>query len=661
MHPKQSNPLGPILCALLFVISAAASIGFAENKTMWLDEMDISKFVSGWGSTHKNQSVEANPIRIGGKTFQRGIGTHAPCIFWIQLDGMASRFSAWVGVDDEVGQNPGSIEFMVVGDGKIVWKSGIMKAGDAARPVEIDLKKVKKLGLVVNEGKDGMNFDHADWADARLEYSGDAPIALAHIAPAPYILTPKPARTPRINGARVFGIRPGSPFLFTIPATGDRPIQFSEQGLPEGLSLNAETGRITGRLDKAGEYTAILTAVNALGKDSIPFKIVVGETIALTPPLGWNSWNCWGGAVDAEKIKSSAHAMVEKGLINHGWTYINIDDTWQGKRGGAFKAIEGNEKFTDMKGLCDYVHNLGLKIGIYSTPWITSYAGYIGGSSDSEDGSWSKEVKEGWKHGKYPFATHDARQWAAWGMDYLKYDWNPNDVPHVEEMAKALRASGRDIVYSLSNSAPFSLASEWVKLANCWRTTGDIVDTWASVSSIGFSQDRWTPYAGPGHWNDADMLVVGHVGWGPVLHPTRLTPDEQYSHISLWCLLTGPLLLGCDLAQLDAFTLSLLTNDEVLEVNQDPLGRQAGRIRQNEQMEIWSKPMSDGSKAVGLFNKSFLDDSEEEVAVLWTELGISGKQKIRDLWRQKDLGIYETRFSAKVPAHGVVLVKITAE
>ncbi len=356
--------------------------------------------------------------------------------------------------------------------------------------------------------------------------------------------------------------------------------------------------------------------------------------------------------------------MVDKGLVNHGWTYINIDDTWQGKRGGEFRGIQGNQKFPDMKGLCDFVHGLGLKIGIYSTPWITSYAGYIGGSSDLEEGNWAIEVQghqTGWKHGKFPFADNDAKQWAAWGMDYLKYDWNPNDVPHVTEMAKALRASGRDIVYSLSNSAPFELAGEWVKLAHCWRTTGDIVDTWASVSGIGFAQDRWNLYGGPGHWNDTDMLVVGHVGWGPALHPCNLTPDEQYTHISLWCLLASPLLIGCDLAQLDEFTLSLLTNDEVLEIDQDPLGKQARRIQSSEEFEIWARDLSDGSKAVGLFNKKFLSEEADEITVTWQQLGVSGSQKVRDLWRQKDLGDFDGKFTTKVPVHGVAMLKIASK
>jgi alpha-galactosidase len=190
---------------------------------------------------------------------------------------------------------------------------------------------------------------------------------------------------------------------------------------------------------------------------------------------------------------------------------------------------------------------------------------------------------------------------------------------------------------------------------NSWRTTGDITDTWASLSGIGFRQGGHEKYVGPGHFDDPDMLIVGKVGWGPNLRPTRLTPNEQYTHISLWCLLCSPLLIGCDMTQLDAFTLNLLTNDEVLEVNQDPLGRQASRVGKDGLLEVWAKDMEDGSKAVGLFNRS---EFEAPIKVAWQTLGIKGKQRVRDLWRQKDLGVFTDQFETKVPRHGVVLVRI---
>jgi alpha-galactosidase len=497
------------------------------------------------------------------------------------------------------------------------------------------------------------------------------------------ILTPPAPPTPRINGPAVFGARPRAPVLYSIPATGDRPMEFAAEGLPAGLKLDPATGRITGTLAKPGEHVVTLRAKNSLGSAERKFRIVVGDRIALTPPMGWSSWNCWGGAVSQEKVLGSARAMVEKGLRDHGWTYVNIDDGWQGMRGGPLRAIQPNSKFPDMKALADEVHALGLKFGIYSTPWRGTYEGHVGGSSDHEDGTYDwvkagdhneffrfgrdpatqgRRKMENWVIGRHSFAWQDARQWAEWGVDYLKYDWFPNDIPHVVEMADALRRTGRDIVYSLSNTGLYDHAAEYARFANLWRTTGDIRDTWQSVSTIGFLQDRWAGFTGPGHWADPDMLVVGLVGgWASKLHPTGLTPDEQYSHISLWCLLSAPLLIGCDIAQMDDFTLGLLTNDEVLAINQDSLGRQATQISNDGGKVVHAKTLEDGSTAVGLFNRG---DVEATVAVTWGPWGTlptpdqGGARVVRDLWRQKDLGVFKGRFEAKVPPHGVVLVRL---
>jgi alpha-galactosidase len=478
------------------------------------------------------------------------------------------------------------------------------------------------------------------------------------------ILTPKPSAEPRINGPKIFGVRPGSPFLYSIPATGERPMGFSAKGLPEGLALDAASGRITGTVKQAGTHEVTLTAKNTKGSVDRSFRIVVGEEIALTPPMGWNSWNCWGGRIDQAKTLAAAKAIVRHGLDRHGWSYVNIDDAWQGKRGGPHNAIQPDPKrFQDMKGLCDEVHGMGLKIGIYSSPWVTTYARRIGGSSENEAGDWTspgngpKTVNKKilpWAIGKYSFARQDAKQWAEWGIDYLKYDWNPIEVPETAEMAKALRESGRDVVFSLSNSTPFKSIGELGKIANCWRTTGDIKDTWDSMSKKGFSQDKWEPYAKPGHFNDPDMLVVGHVGWGKP-HPTNLTADEQYSHISIWCLLSAPLLLGCDLEKMDDFTLGLLTNDEVLAVNQDILCKQATKVAGEDKRVVFAKDLEDGSKAVGLFN---LGDKEETVAVTWQDLGITGTRTVRDLWRQKDIGNHAEGYEASVAPHGVLLVRV---
>jgi len=484
------------------------------------------------------------------------------------------------------------------------------------------------------------------------------------------ILTPKTSPKPRINGARIFGVRPGHPFLYTIAATGDRPMTFRADRLPRGLTLDSQTGRITGSLNKEGETMVTLHARNSVGDASRKFKIVCGPLIGLTPAMGWNSWNCFGAAVTADKVKAAADAIVKSGLINHGWTYVNIDDFWeinprrvndptlQGPERDSEGRILSNPRFPDMKGLADYVHGLGLKIGIYSSPGPFTCGGCIG---------------------SYQHEEQDAQRYAEWGFDYLKYDWcsygriaNPNGGRGVQlardvlmkpyqVMRAALDKAPRDIIFSLCQYGMGNVW-EWGKDVggNCWRTSGDITDNWRSLSGNGFRLGGHEKYVNPGHFDDPDMMVVGvvDVGRGVNLHPTRLTPNEQYTHVSLWCLLASPLLLGCDLTQLDDFTLSLLTNDEVLDVNQDPLGRQASRIAQDTMKltEVWAKDLEDGSKAVGLFNRS---DDEATIAVKWSDLGITGRWWARDLWRQANIARLEGQYEAKVPRHGVMLIKLS--
>lgn len=480
------------------------------------------------------------------------------------------------------------------------------------------------------------------------------------------ILTPKPGPSPRINGVKVFGVRPGHPIVFTIPVTGDRPIEFSADDLPAGVKLDKRTGRLSGSIAAPGTYTLMLHARNKVGKADKPLQIVVGEKVALTPPMGWNSWNIYATKITQELVSANAKAMVSSGLIDHGWTYLNIDDCWQGHRGGPLLSILPDSTiFPDMQALCNEVHALGLKIGIYSTPWVESYGHHVGGSAMNPEGTFEK-TKENiprnkkqlpYAIGTYTFVPNDVKQWTTWGMDYLKYDWRPIEVPETRTMYEALRNSGRDILLSLSNSAPIEGAADWARWSNCWRTGGDIRDNWNSLKSRLFTQDKWASFAGPGHWNDPDMMIVGYVGWGKGPRPTQLTPDEQYTHVSAWCLMSVPLLLGCDLTKLDDFTLGLLTNDEVLAVNQDPLGKQATVISRQGDAGVMAKDLEDGSKAVGLFYPG--DSSATQRVVLrWSDLGITGKYIVRDLWRQKDLGVFEGEFAADVRRHGVVMVSL---
>ncbi|MEO8405855.1 MAG: putative Ig domain-containing protein [Chitinophagaceae bacterium] len=492
--------------------------------------------------------------------------------------------------------------------------------------------------------------------------------AIAQDSLSQYILTPKPGPAPRINGPRVFGVRPDHPVLFTIPATGDRPITFSADNLPKGLKLDAKTGRLSGSLSKEGKYNITVHANNKAGRTSIQFRIIVGETIALTPPMGWNSWNVYATKVTQDLVAANAQAMVSSGLIDHGWSYMNIDDVWQGKRGGEFHAIlPDSATFPDMQSLCNEVHQLGLKIGIYSTPWIESYGHHVGGSAMNAQGDFERTKENVSRNkklfpymiGTYKFWDNDVKQWTKWGFDYLKYDWNPIELPETKAMYDALRTSDRDIILSLSNSTPFASIAELSKVSNAWRTGGDIRDSWKSLKSRLLTQDKWAPYASPGHWNDPDMMIVGYVGWGKGPRPTMLTPDEQYSHVSAWCLQSVPLLLGCDLTKLDAFTVNLLTNDEVLAVNQDALGKQATLVSQQDSIGILAKDMEGGRKAAGLFNTT--DSITRRMILKWSDLGIKGRYIVRDLWRQKDLGIFENEFAVDVKPHGVVLISIRNE
>jgi len=657
--------LAPALCLCRTVASPSSEsppAGGASTEVWVSGITNVRDADSEHARPMRDRSAKDQPLRIAGREFANGLGTQVNSRLGFQLGG-AKRFTFLAGVDDSTVDDR-ALLFEVLGDGNVLWRRELHK-GQPAEPVDLDVHGRQSLVLVTADTGNNESESLADWAEAKFVVAGGQPASepAPTILESPVTLTPAAPLSPRINGARVFGVRPGHPFLWQIPATGERPMRFAATGLPEGLGLDAATGRITGVLGSPGSHIVTLRAANAHGADEKTLRIEVGESIALTPAMGWNSWNCWAGAVDQDKVLASARAMAASGLVEHGWSYINIDDTWQGGRSGPNLALQGNKKFPDIKKLGDEVHALGLKLGIYSTPWIQSYAGYEGGSAENPAGTWMKEKGPKqvnkkitpWAIGKYSFAAADAKQWAEWGVDYLKYDWNPIEEPETAEMARALRQSGRDILLSLSNNAPFAGAADWARLANSWRTTGDIRDSWGSLRTIGFSQNKWRAFAGPGHWNDPDMLIVGNLGWGPKLHATHLTPNEQYTHLSLWCLLSAPLLIGCPIEQMDAFTLNLLTNDEVLAIDQDELGQEAAQIKVDGRRQIWVKELADGSRAIGLFN---LAEHEQEITVAWSDLGLAGPQAVRDLWRQQDLGSRADAYAAQVPRHGVVLIRV---
>ena len=662
---KKSKIFLFILCCIV--------LGSCADKTtiVWLDDLEIKTFSDGIPGIAAKNITNGDSIKMRGTYFDRGIGVQTISVLSFYLNENAKQYTAVVGADD-TGNKVLPIKFFVIGDRKILFESGEMMVGDTPKKVDVSLKGIKRLGLLVTDDVGGHNNTYSNWANAKFEMSGDSlPEQIPNLSEK-YILTPPSGVAPKINSAKIFGAIPGNPFLYTIAATGKRPIHFLVDNLPKGLTIDSITGIISGKVKQRGTYLATLKVKNAFGEASKPLKIVIGDTIALTPPIGWNGWNSWAKDIDGEKVIASANAMVSMGLSNHGWTYINIDDAWQGQRGGQFNAIQPNDKFPDFEKMIDHIHALGLKAGLYSTPWISSYAGYAGASSNFEKGEYPNSIKNNKREfryvGKYRFETNDALQMAEWGIDYLKYDWRL-DVPSAERMSDALKKSGRDILYSLSNSAPFSEAKDWARISNAWRTGPDIRDSWTSLYISAFTIDNWGPFGGPGHWNDPDMLILGNVTTGTKLHATRLTPDEQYSHFSIFSLLAAPLLIGCPIEKLDDFTLNLLTNDEVIDVNQDPLGKSARLMMDENGIQIWLKPMEDRSFAVGLFNvdefgktpQSYFrwgDELPKQYTFDFEKLGLKGKWLLRDVWRQKDLGEFNGLFKTEIPHHGVVMLRM---
>lgn len=426
---------------------------------------------------------------------------------------------------------------------------------------------------------------------------------------------------------------------------------FEANGLPEGLALDKSTGIITGSVAAKGIYTVKLAAQNALGKSWRELKIVVGDEIALTPTMGWNDWYTFTSRVTEKDIRAAADVMISSGLADHGYSYVNIDDCWMVKvgsdnpeTGGPTRDAEGNvlpnKRFGDMKALTDYIHSKGLKAGIYTSPGPKTCGGY---------------------EGSYGHESQDARQFADWGFDLVKYDWcsygqivkstSLDDYKRPYRlMGQLLKRQKRDIVFNLCQYG-MGKVSEWGREVggHSWRIAGDIGANPAHYN-VGFRQNGLEKWAGPGHWNDPDYINIGNLGL-----PTLLTPNEQYTYVSLWSLLAAPMIFSGDMTKLDDFTLSLLTNDEVIEVNQDPLGRQASRVAQRDDTEVWAKDMEDGSKAVGLFNRG---EIPVKVTVRWSDIGVTGKQRVRDLWRQKDVGVFYGSFGRTIGRHGAMMIRL---
>jgi len=362
--------------------------------------------------------------------------------------------------------------------------------------------------------------------------------------------------------------------------------------------------------------------------------------LAATPPMGWNSWNHFAEKIDDATVRAQADAMVASGMRDAGYVYINIDDTWEGER-DAKGVIHPNAKFPDMKALADYVHGKGLKLGIYSSPGPKTCAHF---------------------EGSYGHEEQDAKTYAEWGIDYLKYDLcslgetlekvSPLDARKIMreayvKMHEALKKTGRPIVLSLCQ---YGYDSVWHWGAsvggNLWRTTGDITDSYDRMAEIGFGQAGLAKFAGPGHWNDPDMLEVGNGG---------MSAAEYRTHMSLWALLAAPLIAGNDLTKMTPETVALLTNKDIIAIDQDPAGKQGDRVHAEGTLEIWARTLADGSKVVALFNRN---DILNEIRVDFRELGFKGPVKAHDVWADKDLGELPSQTRLPLAGHDVILLRV---
>lgn len=649
---------------ILATVVAALSLTIRADHIERLEDQVLRLFTVVQSSRQalKNKCVDGSPLKVAGKTYEKGVGVNGPVSGdFVPLCGGIS-FETKVGIDD-ASPMQSAAGFNIYADGRLAASSGPMKHGEPVKILKVDLEGVDVLTLEV-AGTTGFEYQifgmpscFCDWIDAVFTMKDGHQLTLStwEVSPQLGVLTPKSDGQPRVNGPSLFGVRPGNPLLYHVPVSGERPLEVTVEGLPAGTRYDAKRAMLLGTAPSVkGDYPLVIKAKNAKGVAEKKFRLVVGDKLALTPPMGWNSWNGFATGITDAICRRQAEAMVSNGLADHGWQYVVVDDGWErnATKGKADPVFAGpardadgrvltNTRFPDMKAMADYIHSLGLKAGLYSSPGPTTCGGYEGG--------WMHEIT-------------DARTYADWGYDYLKYDYcsygtvyygprGDSELLPWLMMGSALRGTGRDIVYSLSVGTPDIAKVGGAVGANCWRISGDMYNTWMVVRrSVDVMRHVWY-YTRPGEWCDPDMLVIRDK-----LHAApRFTANEQYTHYSLWCLFSAPMMIGSDLTKLNDFTCGLYCNDEVNDVSQDELGLAAALVQTPEGGEVWAKPMSDGSIAAGVFNRNYRPG---KVKMCFKKLGMRGKWRVRDLWRQRDEGVFENGYEPEILGHATQLVRL---
>jgi len=495
------------------------------------------------------------------------------------------------------------------------------------------------------------------------------------------ILTPAPGKEPKINGPKIYGVRPGKKFIYRIPCQGERPIKFSVEGLTKGLILDADKGIITGIVPvETGQYKMTFTAENEHGIDSRQFNLKIGEKIALTPPAGWNSWGGQMLTVTDEMIRRAADVFVEKGFADVGFQYISIDDCWMKVRESDFKirpeilkqkhegfnfdGIVGdvrdsignvipNNKFPDMRAMTDYIHSFGLKAGIYSGPGPKTCQGFAG---------------------SFGYEKHDADQYARWGFDLIKYDLCSGrdllkflrdqgiEYPQSElwrPMATYLRLQDRDILFNLCQYG-WDEPWEWASTLgiSTWRIGGDLnhhVDTYFKYALRIATELR--EYSKPGQWNDPDFMYIHRLrDVSKMVNPSKeipLSTNQRYQYVTLWSIVCAPFFFSTDINEIDEFTVRLLTNSDVININQDELGFVAEVLKNENDEVIMLKRLVDGSKVLAIFNTN--TENEKVIDVELSSLGYNTKADVYDVWRQTEIGTFKKSLSVMLSPNGVGL------
>ncbi|MBE7047014.1 MAG: hypothetical protein E7396_06315 [Ruminococcaceae bacterium] len=458
---------------------------------------------------------------------------------------------------------------------------------------------------------------------------------------------------PQINMPDLFGASPNKPVILRIPVTGQRPITYSVKNLPDGLTLNNNI--ITGKVKEKGEYKVIFIAENTLGADEKEVIFEIKENnVLLTPLMGFTSWNAFGPDVSQEKQEAIAKKMVESGIAEYGYSYINTDSGWQKEYGGEFDAIMPSEKFPDMKKMTDTIHSYGLKCGIYSTPMLTAWGcpkelKSIPGCTQGEADDMFSDTNGG--IGKIRKEKNNVAQWTKWGFDYLKYDWKPCDPYNAEMMRRELVKSQRDFGFCVSVTARPEYIGYWSKYCNSYRQNWDSMGYWDNFMLIFNTYKDFINTMKKGHFYDLDMLDIGTCELEEVRR--SFTEDEQIMAYSLRAFMGSPIQISSTLENLTEFELSIYCNPEIIKINQDTLFSPArpyyicesGRTK----IHIYKRKLSDGSDAYAVFN---LGDIRE-----LTKIYLDKKCTIRDVWANKDIGETDI-ISQRLEPHTVKIFKV---